>query len=129
MDGIEVDSFVMKALRSLKDFKQGALLENSLFSASYRTSPELDQIATGVQINNLIHEAIVSQMAKAMIDAFKDHIEVTSIDEFPGVKNHKLELMIMPVQNLKHVVEYCIRQIPEEALSTIRKNSHEESHE
>jgi len=121
-DGIEVDDFVKKAMRSLKDFKQGALLEDSLFTANYRTSPDLDKIASEVQINDLIKEAIVSQMTRSMIDAFKDSIEVTEIEEFPGVKNHKLELLILPPQKLKHIVEYCIRQIPEEALSKIRKS-------
>lgn len=59
-------------------------------------------------------------MGKAILEQHKDLIEVTDIKEFPGVTNHKLQLLVLPIENLKHIVEYCIRQIPEESLTKIR---------
>ena len=120
IEGIEADPSITGVLRALKNFKQGALLENSLFTSSYRTSPELGQIAPEIEIAKLVKQEITQHLAKELVDRHHKSIEVTEITEFPGVKNHKLELIVMRPDELKHVVEYCIRQIPEEALSRIR---------
>lgn len=121
MEGIEVDDSIKSLIRSLKDFKQGALLENALFTSSYRISPELNHESYQIPVTEMVHRELANQMGKAILEQHKELIEVTEIKEFPGVTNHKLQLLVLPMQDLKHIIEYCIRQIPEESLSTIRK--------
>lgn len=119
INGLEVDEAIEGVFGSLKNFKQGALLENALFTGSYRVSPELNQ-QTGLPVAEMIQRELANQMGKAILEQHKDLIEVTEVKEFPGVTNHKLQLLVLPIENLKHIVEYCIRQIPEESLTKIR---------
>lgn len=120
INGLEVDEAIKGVLGSLKNFKQGALLENALFTSAYRISPELNHESYQGQVTEMVHRELANQMGKAILEQHKDLIEVTDINEFPGVTNHKLQLLVLPIENLKHIVEYCIRQIPEESLTKIR---------
>lgn len=121
MNGIEVDSAIVEAIRSLKNFKQGALLENSLFTSAYKVSNDLSLEGRMIPVTEIIHRELANQMARGILEKYQDLIETEESREFPETR-HRLELLVMPVKNLKHIVEYCIRQIPEEKLSTIRKN-------
>lgn len=121
MEGIEVDDSIKDIIRGLKNFKQGALLENSLVRTQHRLS-QIEYENAEFDIESLVKSQMTNQLAKHILNQHKDSIKSIDSDELPGQRTYSLELFVMTPENLKHIVEFCIRQIPEEALSKIRKN-------
>lgn len=113
---IEVDSAIAESIRFLKNFKQGALLENSLFTSEYKVSNDILE-SRAIPVTEIVHRELANQMASGILEKYKDLIEAEESREFPETR-YRLELLVIPVKHLKHIVEYSIRQIPEEKLST-----------
>ena len=120
MEGIEVDDNIKQIIRGLKNFKQGALLENSLVTTQHQIS-QAEYESASIDVDSLIRSQMSNRLAKHILDQHKDSIKVNESGVFSEQKTYSLELLVMTPENLKHIIEFCIRQISEEGLSTIRK--------
>lgn len=122
MEGIETSKFLREAMTSLKNFKQGALLERSVFTGKHKVSQEFRQCYPQEMVDETVRKDICHSLAKKILEEYESCLEVTNSPTELGVTQYELQLMVLPLKDLKHIVEYCIRQIPEETLSKIRKN-------
>jgi hypothetical protein len=122
IEGIETSKFLREAMLSLKNFKQGALLERSLFTGKHQVSKELRECYSQEIIDELVRKDIGHSLAKKILEEYDNCLEVKDSLTQLGATQYELQLMVLPLTDLKHIVEYCIRQIPEETLSKIRKN-------
>lgn len=121
MDQFEVNDSLKQAISSIKNFKQGQLLEKSLFTSSYQVSPEIMRVHDEESVLKIIKSELISRLAKEIVSRYEKSITLTDLDSWPGTKAHRLELLVLEPSSLKEIVEFCIRQIPDHELSKIRK--------
>lgn len=121
MEGITPNEYVSKAIAQLRNFKQGALLERSLLTTKHIVSEELKSTYPQLEIDKIVRTQLMQKVAKHMIDEFEDQIKAEPHRIIADETLYTFQVMVLPTDDLKHIVEYCIRQIPEESLSKIRK--------
>ncbi len=121
MDGITPNEYISKALVQLRNFKQAALLERSLLTTKHVVSEELKSANPQLDIDKMVSAQLMQKVAKHMIDEFEDQITTEPHPIIGGETLYTFQVMVLPSDELKHIVEYCIRQIPEEILSKIKK--------
>jgi hypothetical protein len=119
MEGITPNEYIAKALVQLRNFKQGALLERSLLTSKHVISEDIKNSYS--DIDELVRSQLMQKVAKHMLNEFGDQIAAEPHPIIGGETLYTFQVMVLPTDDLKHIVEYCIRQIPEEILSKIKK--------
>jgi hypothetical protein len=121
MEGITPNEYIAKALVQLRNFKQGALLERSLLTSKHVISEDIKNSYSDINIDELVRSQLMQKVAKHMLNEFGDQITAEPHPIIGGETLYTFQVMVLPTDDLKHIVEYCIRQIPEEILSKIKK--------
>lgn len=116
-EGITVHREVLKAL---KNYKQGALLEGASFSMQYRATKDmLANMPEGIA-DDLIRRECIKSISNALFKKYRENVEK---EELENDCIYHLRALILPLKDFKHIVEYAIRTMPENALSEIRNNA------
>ena len=114
MDGIDINNYLMIAL---KGFKQSAIIQSRSFNIQHIVSRE--QLAmTNIDIEALVKSRMIDTIGRDILEKFYNHFK---IEDVPEGKKISLSLMAMALPELKHIVEFCIQQMPQSAIEEIRK--------
>lgn len=113
-EGLRVHNEV---LRALKDYKQGALLEGAYFTIQFSITNELMMTLRPGVVDDQIRIECIQAMAKAMVKKYRYSVEAVETDK--GI-DYSMQAIMLPLPDFKHIVEYAIRTMPEEALKEIR---------
>ena len=114
MDGIEVNSDLIKAL---KGFKQSAIIESSYFNVQHIINREQVAMAN-IDIEAFVKIRMIDTISNDIYNKFHQDFESENV---PEGKKISLSLMVMSLPELKHIVECCIRTMPQSAVEEIRK--------
>lgn len=109
-------------LETLRNFKQGQILENSYLRFQHSVPTEMMELESrlGAEVaDEFIKRDCMKGFADTIWNKYNEEIE---IDRSPAGKVYRLDLMVMHLKDLKHVVEYCVRTMPESAIQRIRNN-------
>ncbi len=109
-------------LETLRNFKQGQILENSRLRFQHSVSYEMMELESrlGAEVaDEFIKRDCMKGFADTIWNKYNEEIE---IDRSPAGKVYSLDLMVMHLKDLKHIVEYCVRTMPESAIQRIRNN-------
>jgi hypothetical protein len=122
VDGVKVNSTLVDLMDKINRLKQSALLERARCRVQVQTFSLHDMVleaAAGLR-------AVTQRLTYAMADyitANRSDLVTTKPDEFEQDKVvHELEVFVLSMEELKHVVEYCIKTMPDEAVNKIRNN-------
>jgi hypothetical protein len=114
MEGIEVHSEIIKQLKS---FKQGKLLESNYLQIKHSISSDIIQ-NTDLDVVEISKREMVQKLSHELLEKYKDSFEESNS---PIGREFSLSMLVMSTGELKHIVEYCIRNMPESAIQKIKK--------
>lgn len=115
IDGIEVNSELIKAL---KNFKQSSILDSNYLRIDCVITKEMTEHFTDTDIKEITKRQMAQELSSKLLEKYKDSVEET--EAFSG-KRLSLSILAMSKTELKHIVEYCIRTMPESSIVEIRK--------
>jgi hypothetical protein len=114
-DGIEVNSSIID---SIKNYKQASILESNYLQITHTISDEMLTRAY-IEIVDIVKYQMIQRLSDKLIEKYKDSFEEKLV---PGGTNFSLRILTMSTSELKHIVDYIIRTIPESRINEIRKN-------
>lgn len=115
MDGIEVHSELLKAL---KNFKQGSILESNYVQCNHVITEESQQYLSHLDVKEISKREMIQRLSLELVEKYKDSFEESKV---PYGTKLSLSMLVMSAPELKHVVEYCVRTMPQSAIEEIRK--------
>jgi patatin-like phospholipase/acyl hydrolase len=115
MDGIEVHSELLKVL---KNFKQGSILESNYVRCNHIISHEMQHNEIGLDVKEISKREMIQRFSSELMEKYKDSFEE---NETPYGTQLSVSMLVMSASELKHVVEYCVRTMPQSAIEEIRK--------
>ena len=115
MDGLEVNREIIKAF---KNFKQGSLLESNYLQVRHEISRDKLEHYPGLDVEEITKRKMIQNLSSTLVEKYKDSFEKT---ETSYGTQFSLAILAMSTSELKHIVEYCIRTMPQEAIEEIRK--------
>lgn len=114
MNGTEVHSEILK---HLKNVKQGKLLESNFIQVRHSISNDMIQ-HTHLDVVEISKREMIQKLSHQLLEKYKDSFEESNS---PFGKEFSLSVLVMSTGELKHIVEYCIRNMPESAIQEIKK--------
>ncbi len=113
--GLEVNSEIMKAF---KNFKQGKLLESNYIQTRHVIPNEMLEHLKNIDVVEISKREMIQKISHELMEKYKDSFEES---QTPFGKEFSLSMLCMSTQELKHLVDYCVRTMPESAIQEIRK--------
>jgi len=115
MEGTEVNSEI---LRVLKNIKQGSILESSYFRVQHILTDDYNKDIDHDYFKESIKRDMIGRLSLELLEKYKDSFEENKV---PSGIQLSLSMLAMSTAELKHIVEYCIRTMPQVAIEEIRK--------
>ena len=115
MDGIIPHDEILK---TLKNFKQGSILESSYMRVQHVISSDMTAHLSPNDIKEISKREIIQKICSELLEKYKDSFEEEKV--LFGTQL-SLSMIVMNSGELKHIVEYCIRTMPQLAIEEIRK--------
>lgn len=115
MNGIEVHSELLKAL---KNFKQGSILESNYVRCKHVITEESQQYLSHLDVKEISKREMIQKLSSELVEKYKDSFEESKV---PYGTELSLSMLVMSAPELKHVLEYCVRTMPQSAIEEIRK--------
>jgi hypothetical protein len=103
-------------LTAVKNAKQALKLEQSVLTCSYSVSKSCLE-GSAIDVSIMVRNNLFKNMTR---EIERKHEKQIAIKQYRDCEIHEIQLLIMPPSDLKHIVEYCIRQMPVEAINKIR---------
>jgi hypothetical protein len=117
MNTQDFDHVSRELVRSLLTAKQALMLENSLYKCQHSLSKDILEHSS-VDIERIVYKEITQRLAEQIVGKVSKHLQ---IQEHRDSKVFSLELLVFPLEELKHIVEYCVKTMPMEAILKIRQ--------
>jgi len=120
VEGLEVNVEILKAF---KNFKQGSILESNYLHIQHTVSNEVVYHMPNFGLPNefdvleRVKREMIQKLSDNLIEKYKDSFEK---NETPYGIEFSLSMLAMSGSELKHIVEYCIRTMPQSAIEKIR---------
>jgi hypothetical protein len=118
MNTQDFDHVSRELVRSLQTAKQALMLENSHHKCQHTLSREILEHYLSPDIDCIILKQITQRLAEQIVGKVNKHLQV---EEHRDSKVFSLELLVFPLEEFKHIVEYCVKTMPIEAILKIRK--------
>lgn len=118
MNTPDFDHVSREIVRSLQTAKQALMLENSHHKCQHTLSREILEYYLSPDIDCIIHKQITQRLAEQIVGKVNKHLQV---EEHRDSKVFSLELLVFPLEEFKHIVEYCVKTMPMEAIHKIRQ--------
>jgi dGTP triphosphohydrolase len=115
LDELTVNKHLLDVI--IKNVKQGSLLESNYLQVKHVISNE---ILNHTQFDpiEISKRKMIESLANDLLEKYKNSFNER---EVPSGKEFSLSMLAMSTNELKHIIEYCIRQMPESAIQEIRK--------
>jgi len=115
VEGLEVNVEILKAF---KNFKQGSILESNYLHIQHTVSTEvMYQMPKQFDVLERVKREMIQKLSDNLLEKYKDSFEK---NETPYGIEFSLSMLAMSGSELKHIVEYCIRTMPQSAIEKIR---------
>lgn len=118
MNTPDFDHVSREIVRSLQTAKQALMLENSHDKCQHTLSREILEHYLSPDIDCIIRKQITQRLAEQIVGKVNKHLQV---EEHQDSKVFSLELLVFPLEEFKHIVEYCVKTMPMEAIHKIRQ--------
>ena len=118
MNTPDFDHVSREIVRSLQTAKQTLMLENSHHKCQHTLSREILEHYLSPDIDCIIRKQITQRLAEQIVGKVNKHLQV---EEHRDSKVFSLELLVFPLEEFKHIVEYCVKTMPMEAIHKIRQ--------
>jgi hypothetical protein len=115
MEGTEVNSEI---LRALKNIKQGSILDSSYFRVQHTFTDDYNKNIDHDYFKEITKKEMINKLSLELLEKYKDSFEENRV---PSGTEFSLSMLAMSTTELKHIVEYCIRTMPQVAIEEIRK--------
>jgi hypothetical protein len=115
VEGLEVNVEILKAF---KNFKQGSILESNYLHIQHTVSTEaMYHMPEQFDVLERVKREMIQKLSDNLLEKYKDSFEK---NETPYGIEFSLSMLTMSGSELKHIVEYCIRTMPQSAIEKIR---------
>ena len=116
MNTPDFDHVSREIVRSLQTAKQALMLENAHHKCQHSLSKDILEHSS-VDIEKIVRKEITQRLAEQIEGKVDKHLKV---QENPDSKVFSLEVLVLPLEELKHIVEYCVKTMPLTAIHEIR---------
>lgn len=123
-DASDFDQVSKEILKSIRSAEQGKLLGDSLLRCSCSIAKELLD-RSDLDIDEMVRMELTQRFSQSMVQRAQKYIQTK---ESCGFKDHSLELLVFPIEDFKHLVEHCVREIPEDKIKEIKGLAKAEDH-
>jgi len=106
MNTPDFDHVSREIVRSLQTAKQALMLENSHHKCQHTLSREILEHYLSPDIDCIIRKQITQRLAEQIVGKVNKHLQV---EEHRDSKVFSLELLVFPLEEFKHIVEYCVK--------------------
>lgn len=113
------DPVISNILNMMKNVKQGILLENSFYSVKKEVSKELISNMSHTDIETIIKSQLIELISKMIYSNIEKNIDIEAFPERESLI-YSINFMLFKKQEMTSIIEYVIRNIPEEELKRIR---------
>lgn len=103
-------------LRSIQKFKQASLLNRSLLKCQHSLTKDILEISS-IDHDGIIREQFRQRLAQQIIGVTEEHIQT---EDYGDARVYSLEVLIFALEDLKHIVEYCVKEMPMESINKIK---------
>ncbi len=117
MNTQDFDHVSRELVRSLQTAKQALMLENSHHKCQHTLSIDILEHSS-VDIERIVYKEITQRLSEQIVGKVSKHLQV---EEHRDSKVFSLELLVFPMEELKHIVEYCVKTMPMETIHKIRQ--------
>ena len=112
------DHVAKEIVNSIRSAKQAKLLGRSYLRSHHALSKEL------IKKSNLDHDGMVrshlmQRLAQQIVDVTQQYIKT---EDYRDDVVYSLEVLVFAPEDLKHIVEYCVKEMPMEAINRIKGN-------
>ena len=109
-------------INSIQKIKQGKMLEKSFLTCKHSIPKEILEISD-IDHDVMIREQLRQRLAQQIIGATEQNIKT---ENYHDSVVYSLEIMAFIPEDLKHIVEYCIKEMPLEAIFKIKGNNEQQ---
>lgn len=102
--------------------KARLLIEKSRVISEVAITPEMELHYDYETLNRLINTDLINSLSKEVMKNFSMHITEEPIND--QMKKKKIDLMVVPTDSFKIVIEEVIRLMPQNVIDEIRRLCH-----
>lgn len=99
--------------------KAKILLEKSRTISQITINPEMEQHVKPEILNEIINKELMMNLSKLVLKNFSMHIKDENKND--NIKTKSIDLMVIPTDSFKIVVEEVVRLMPQKAIDEIRR--------
>lgn len=103
-------------LKSIQMAKQANLLDRSYMKCQHSLSLEHLKMSD-IDLDGMVREQIRERFAKETIGITQNQIKT---EDYGDCRVYSLELCVFPLEDLKHIVEFCVKEMSMESISKIK---------
>lgn len=103
-------------INSIQSARQSGLLDKSYLKCHASLSKEIS-INSNIDHNLIVREQLRQMLSQQIIGITEEHIKV---ENYGDSDVYSLELCVFPLEDLKHIIEYSVKQMSMEEILKIK---------
>lgn len=103
-------------VKSIQTAKQAMLLDRSYIRCHYSLPKELLE-RSNIDHDGMIKEQLRKELARHIVGVTQQHIKT---ENYRDDRVYSLDVLVFAPEDLKHIVEYCVKKMPIEAINEIK---------
>ena len=112
------DHVAKEIVRSIQSAKQAKLLDRSYLTCKHSMAKEVLEVSN-LDYDGMIREQLRERLAQQIVGITQQHIRT---EDYHHAVVYSLELLVFAPEDLKHIIEYCVKEMPMEAINRIKGN-------
>lgn len=114
----DFDHVAKEIVRSIQSAKQAKILDRSYLTCKHSMSREVLKVSN-LDYDGIIREQLRQRLAQEIVGITQQHIKT---EDYHDTVVYSLEVLVFAPEDLKHIVEYCVKEMPMEAINRIKGN-------
>ena len=112
------DHVAKEIVKSIQTAKQAMLLDRSYLRCQHSLSKELIE-KSNIDYDGMVRSHLIQRLAQQIVGVTQQHIKT---EDYRDDVVYSLEVLVFAPEDLKHIVEYCVKEMPMESINKIKNN-------
>ena len=112
------DHVAKEIVNSIRSAKQAKLLDRSYLRCHHSVAKELIE-KSNIDYDGMVRSHLIQRLAQQIVGVTQQHIKT---EDYRDDVVYSLEVLVFAPEDLKHIVEYCVKEMPMAAINKIKGN-------